>query len=144
MTSNASTRKASFVDRSPLVFAVTLVVFLLSLWHAPISLPYLLLAAGLGVLLGCGFLFTYAKPYGDFMLAVCPLFLIIAQISARYMFFSSAEREAAPWSEALQFVGLAYVIIFGFAWLFRNRLVSSLPSGDVEQIVGRERRGRVS
>jgi hypothetical protein len=114
----------TIIDKSPWVVGVALVVFLASLWHAPVSVGYLLVAAGLGLLFGLGFISSYASTYGELMLAIWPMVLIIAQIVFRYMFFSSAEREAASWSTALQFFGLAYVFTFGFTWVFRNRIIS--------------------
>ena len=52
MTADTSTRKVSLVDKSPLAFGAALIVFLISLWTGPISIPYLLAGAGLGLLLG--------------------------------------------------------------------------------------------
>jgi prepilin signal peptidase PulO-like enzyme (type II secretory pathway) len=138
-----TTQKGALIDRSPLVFGVTVVAFLLALWHAPISLPYLAVAAAVGLLLGCGFLFTYATAYGDLMLTICPLFLIVIQIAARYLLLSSAQRDASSWSVALQFFALAYAIVFSFAWIFRGRLIS-LHVSDAQQIVEPERRERLS
>jgi hypothetical protein len=124
MTSEASTRKVSVIDKSPWVFAVALVVFLVSLWHAPVSVGYLLVAAAAGLLFGCALALAYATRYRDFILAVWPMILIVAQIVSRYVFFSSSEREADRWSIAFQFFGLAYVLTFGLAWVCRNRINS--------------------
>jgi hypothetical protein len=140
MTADTSTRKVSLIDKSALAFGAALVVFLISLWTGPISIPNLLVGAGLGLLLGWSFVFTYAKSYGDLILAFCPLVLIVAQITARYLFFSPLDARGSGWSVALQFFGLAYAIILACAWAFRNRVVASLRETDAEQIVERERR----
>jgi multidrug transporter EmrE-like cation transporter len=126
---------------SPLCFAFAFAVLLISLWRERISVTYLIACGVVGLLGWLLISFGYSKHRLNLALTVC-IFLLPLGMIVRYLFFSPLE--ASSWGVFSQYGAVVYAVIFGLTWAFRHRIKESLRKRDAEQIVGRERRERVS
>jgi multidrug transporter EmrE-like cation transporter len=138
---NSTLRILPLLKWSPVCFGFSVVVLLASLWRAPISIAYLMACGIVGLLGWLLISFGYSKHYLNLALTIC-MFLLPFGMIVRYLFFSPLN--ASSWGVLSQYGAVVYTVLFGLIWVFRRRIRDSAAKRDAEQIVGRERRERVS
>jgi hypothetical protein len=126
-------RQTRFIVKwSPLLLAAAAVWLFLTLRRGPVSIPYLMVSAGIGLL--CGGLIVW-----DFWKHPSPLLVFLwvgilqgGNLILRDVFFFDLSRDASR-NTSSQYLSVVLVSVLGLVLALRQRIMRSPPETDVEQ-----------
>jgi hypothetical protein len=130
-----------FLRQAPILLIVSLVWFALTLQHRPISFLYIIawlvlgLLYGLVMILGAGNRRSAFWDFASFVILVGGGYFISDWLLPG--------RVGSDWFGFSQGMSIVFVCFFALNWALRRKLMLPVHR-DVEQLVGPERRGRVS
>jgi hypothetical protein len=141
MATRALNRRESFLLRhAPILLAVSLVWFVLTLRGGPILVPYVLWWFAIGLLYSICAIFGYWKNQSPLLGLLSTLILWGGGFFLPKILFAWAT--PSDWFRQSQGISILFVCLFTLCWTLRRKMFA--PNRDVEQIVGPERRERVS
>jgi len=129
--SESNLRILPFLKWCPVFFALSLAILLITLWRAPVSVPYLTACAGFGLFSWLLISLGYSKNHLNLALTLCTVF-VPAGLVVRYLSFSPHDENASSWSVLSQYGAVVLTVIFGLTWALRHRINESVPKRDAE------------
>jgi uncharacterized membrane protein len=132
-------KRTQFIARwSPLLFAAATVWAIAAWRNKPMSAGYFLACVAVGLICGVLVVADFWKDFSPLIFVLWYMVFISAPMFIGAFLYSDFESKMN-----YQYMSVVVASILGLIVVFRGRLTKS-ATGDAEQIVGRERRERVS
>src|SRR6266700_3379487 len=137
MSARALNRRESFLLRhAPILLAVSLTWFVLTLRGGSIFVPYVLWWFGIGLIYSICAIVEYWKNQPPLLGLLSALILFGGGLFLPKILF--AWPTPPGWFRQSQGLSILFVCFFALCWMLRRKIMSA-RNCDVEQIVGRER-----
>ena len=137
-------KRITFIVRwSPLFFALASLWAFLSWRHRGVNIPYVLACIAVGLLCGVLIIVDHSKNSSPLLYVLWFMIFISAPMFLNAFFFPGLEEDFAG-KMSYQYMSVVLASILGLVTILRQRIIKRVAEGDAQQIVGPERRERVS
>jgi hypothetical protein len=137
-------RRIRFINKwSPRFLSLALLWLFLSLRHTPVSIPYLITCAVIGILCGGLIIVDYSKKLSPPLFMLWMTIFVAGKIVLPDLFFSDVEGDLGR-KLSSQYVATVLVSILALVLVLRRRIMKFLCQTDVELVVAPARGSRVS